>query len=103
MNQLAVGLCYFLLFFCVSSCDRSRKQPPDEYSRTCDADLDPGEILHDYKTKNFGCLLTCTILSPSSAKYIEFLNHFALKTHRLSGPQCINETYVSGHLLLFSN
>ena len=88
----------FLLLLCLcSGCQGQRIRSPaaaDVYTRTCDSDLDAGEVLHAYETKNYGCTLVCSILAPSSEKYKEFLNHFALKTHFLSGMQCINETYV---------
>lgn len=76
-------------------CLSEGNQPTDEYTRTCNSGLDAGEVLHQYETKNYGCLLSCSILSPSSKKYSEFLNHYAVKTYYLSGRQCINETYVS--------
>lgn len=97
MSQPAVLLLSILLLPSTSVGQRHR--PTDEYNKTCNAELDAGEVLHEYKTNNFGCLLICHILSPSSAKYSEFLNHFAVKTHYLSGRQCINETYVSEHRL----
>lgn len=96
MLQLMIPVLSVLLmtspFLCLTQ--RNRNQSPDVYTRTCDSELEEGDVVHAYELKNFGCLLVCSILSPSSAKYKDFLNHFALRTHRLSGLQCVNETYV---------
>lgn len=111
MSQILVLVSLLLLLSCMPcSGQKVRNQTTDEYTRACETDLDSEEVLHRYETKNFGCLVICSILSPSSKKYSEFLNHFALKKHYLSGRQCINETYVSPHifcrsiiLITFSN
>jgi hypothetical protein len=101
MNPLLV-LMLSVTLICGCHCASERDQHLDEYTRTCNSDLDVGEVLHQYETKNYGCLLSCSILSPSSKKYSEFLNHYAVKTYYLSGRQCLNETYVSIFACMFT-
>ena len=91
MAIVGIFLCLFIHLTIVSAGDSKE----ETYNKTCNSDLQSGELFLTYSLDNFGCIVDCVIFTSSSKRQQEFLDRSERRRHLLSNIVCLNDSYVS--------